>query len=229
MNPVLRPRWAPGIARGSAITEETDAIAVIVSEESGAISLACRGKFRARYDGGAIARALERAVAPLCAAGDVADADVTATEEAARPGAGSRIASRTELHAGGSERSLWTFLRRYVFAHFGYKVVRWHWQWDCGGRSRRTRWPSRHHRADRVSQYSKQSGNQLAEYSGSAGAGTRAGAVDSRLASAGSTCGGGSRGCKPGERTFDLTAQQVRLPHELEVTAGGAEPGATEF
>ena len=111
MNPVLSTQLGTRHRAGIGITEETDAIAVIVSEETGAISLAVAGNIRARFDGGTVARAAERAVAAVCAADHPADADSAAgrSEEQRRvvPRAGFADAEQN-YHAGG--RSIYSRL-----------------------------------------------------------------------------------------------------------------------
>ena len=72
MNPVLSTQLGTRHRAGIGVTEETDAIAVIVSEETGAISLAVGGKDRTRPKRGATARTHRRTAAPLRASFDPA-------------------------------------------------------------------------------------------------------------------------------------------------------------
>ena len=69
MNPVLSTQLGTRHRAGIGITEETDAIAVIVSEESGAISMAVGRKNRARFDCGTIAGGAEWRIAKIHVAG----------------------------------------------------------------------------------------------------------------------------------------------------------------
>ena len=75
MNPVLSTQLGTRHRAGIGVTEETDAIAVVVSEETGAISLAVGGKIERDRERGAVARTHGRIAAALCTAFDSADAN----------------------------------------------------------------------------------------------------------------------------------------------------------
>ena len=73
MNPVLSTQMGTRHRAGIGITEETDAIAVIVSEESGAISMAVGGKIERDLTVEQLREALEQRVEAIHGAGGVAD------------------------------------------------------------------------------------------------------------------------------------------------------------
>ena len=67
MNPVLSTQMGTRHRAGIGITEETDAIAVIVSEETGAISLAVAGNIEREPDGGAATQTSGRIITAIFA------------------------------------------------------------------------------------------------------------------------------------------------------------------
>ena len=126
MNPVLSTQMGTRHRAGIGITEETDAIAVIVSEETGAISMAVGGKIERDLDGGTIARAAEQRAAAVYVAGGVADGGTAERGIGCGPGiaaAGGRADERGGGRSGDGASAMMSFLRRWVLHNFWLKIL----------------------------------------------------------------------------------------------------------
>ena len=130
MNPVLSTQLGTRHRAGIGVTEETDAIAVIVSEETGAISLAVERNDRTRSDRGAIARAYWRTAAPLRAALHLAHADYerrrgTSRFRGRRCREGVPLPrARNSIHSTRRRAlAMKDFFRRHVLHNFGIKMI----------------------------------------------------------------------------------------------------------
>jgi diadenylate cyclase len=99
MNPVLSTQMGTRHRAGIGITEETDAIAVIVSEESGAISMAAGGKIERDLTPEQLRERLgtelRRYMSPVTLP------TVTSQSEEAEPGEESQLRARAEMSADG--------------------------------------------------------------------------------------------------------------------------------
>ena len=126
MNPVLSTQFGTRHRAAIGITEETDAISVVVSEETGSISIAVGGANRARHYGGVFARAAERSAAALRAGGDLADHHYRSrlvVRRARRRAPEPRSGPRRRSGALTMFDSLRKFFRKYVLKNLALKMV----------------------------------------------------------------------------------------------------------
>ena len=125
------------------MTEETDAIAVIVSEETGAISMAVGGKIErdlsVEHLRELLSMELRRYMSPvgLPTVGPPSDDTDTGQESPLR--AGAQMSARRRVHAGNGAAAMMSFLRRWVLHNFWLKVLSLVLARGCGWRFRRIR------------------------------------------------------------------------------------------
>ena len=223
MNPVLSTQLGTRHRAGIGMTEETDAIAVIVSEETGAISLAVGGtierdltveQLRER-----IGELLRRYVPPSTLP--------TPIDEWRR---GTRRSRATMLRGcprrarpiRGSRReasaSMKDFFRRHVLHNLGIKLLSLVLAVGCGWPWRAIRWPKLPSSVPIEFRNMPENLEISTESIPRAEIRVRGPQrIMRRLQPADIYAEIDLGGMKPGERTFDLTAQQIHKPSELEV------------
>ena len=126
MNPVLSTQLGTRHRAGIGITEETDAIAVIVSEETGAISLAISGTIErdltVEHLRERLGKLLRRHMAPSALPTPISR-DARAANNYLRRR--NRRSAKNTMQASGRARSvpMTDFFRRYVWHNLGLKLI----------------------------------------------------------------------------------------------------------
>ncbi len=177
------------------------------------------GKHRARPDRRAAARALEQFAAPVRPVADLAEPGGRQLHRrrAAQYASSTPPGHDAFVREGATDMA--GFFQRYFVHHLGFKAdLAAAGHRAVGGGRARPGCGSGDQGSHRVPQSARESGDRFRQLHGSAGPRARPGAPHSSAGTP-ATCGpkSTSRTFGPGERTFDLTSRQVRVPQDLEV------------